>query len=1038
MGGRRFMLLVRLFLGFVLLPGAVPLAQGAVIFVSTNGSDASGDGSLGNPYRTIGRALAVAAPGDEIVLRGAPALSNNIYVGSIRIQRPNTTIRSHDGEWAVIECPVNDPGLAQCVRFDVDSDGSRLQRVEVTGGYYYGISLETKWDWGNPNDRSGALNILLEDIRVHHTGNAAIKVKPGCDDLTVRRAELSNTGLSVNPESAEGIDNVNGDRMVVQDSYIHDTTGTGLYFKGGAIDCLVERTRIERTGGAGILVGFDTSPEYFDLTVNPEYYESIRGVVRNNIIRDTPGPGIGLYAAKDATISNNTLIDTAQQYQSPIYFGITYQDWDPHALRPPTLNPLIQNNVVHQSAHLPGEIVFIRYSNDLGGLSGLSGMPRMDHNLYFHAGSSCEFTDQRPSSPLNRGSFSQWQAHIHGESHSLTSAPQLSNDGHLLVTSPAIDAGTCDGAPIDDFDGDSRPQGATCDIGADESTYPPTTYTLTVVKNGTGSGTVTSEPPGINCGSDCAEAYVAGTSVALRATADPGMNFVGWSGDPDCSDGIVTMNADLTCRATFDRNSFTLAVSKAGNGSGTVTSSPAGIACGTSCSASFGFGTVVTLAAVADTGSTFSGWSGDPDCSDGIVTMNLDQRCVATFTLVDFTLAVSKVGNGSGKVTSSPGGIDCGTTCNALFRFGTVVTLTASAYEGSNFAGWGGDPDCSDGVVTMNADKACIAAFFGPEHTLTVGKTGDGEGTVTSVPGGISCGSFCSATFPSGTWVSLTALPAAGSSFGGWSGDCSGPAAATSFFVDRDMSCVAAFRKLETFELWLPVVANLGGFGGSHFYSDVAVANVGSEEANVSVTYYPAGGSPVVVEGFVRVGAGRQAVIEDVVGRLGKAGTKGVLRLRGTQPLLVGSRTYNKLAAGNSLGLTEGTTFGQYVEAYRGAEALGPAEEAYVLGLRQGARYRTNLAVANVGSGEARVRVTLYKGDGVQVAEYEVTLPAGQLQQDNEVFVHKAGLSEVDSGWAKVRALAGQGVLAYASVLDNVATAGQKPSDPTTMPMKRR
>jgi hypothetical protein len=39
---------------------------------------------------------------------------------------------------------------------------------------------------------------------------------------------------------------------------------------------------------------------------------------------------------------------------------------------------------------------------------------------------------------------------------------------HLRATSPAIDAGTCVGAPIDDIDGDPRPSGATCDIGADE------------------------------------------------------------------------------------------------------------------------------------------------------------------------------------------------------------------------------------------------------------------------------------------------------------------------------------------------------------------------------------------------------------------------------------------------------------------------------------------------------------------------------------------------------------------------------------------
>jgi hypothetical protein len=272
-----------------------------VLFVSTAGNDGSGDGSWEQPFRTIHHALSLAQSGDEVVLRGAPGVADNTYPEAIRIQQPNLTLRSHNGEWAVIRCPTADENVATCVLFDVDSDGSRLQRLEVIGGYYYGIKLETKWDWGDPNDRSGAQNVVLENLKVHDTGNAAIKVTPGCDGLIARRVELYNTGR-IFPNSAEGIDNVNGDRMLVQDSYIHDTSDTGIYCKGGAIDCLVERTLIAHTGGAGILLGFDTSPEFFDLAENPEFYENIRGIARNNIIVDTQGAGIGLFAAKDAQV----------------------------------------------------------------------------------------------------------------------------------------------------------------------------------------------------------------------------------------------------------------------------------------------------------------------------------------------------------------------------------------------------------------------------------------------------------------------------------------------------------------------------------------------------------------------------------------------------------------------------------------------------------------------------------------------------------------------------------------------------------------
>jgi len=162
-------------------------------------------------------------------------------------------------------------------------------------------------------------------------------------------------------------------------------------------------------------------------------------------------------------------------------------------------------------------------------------------------------------------------------------------------------------------------------------------------------------------------------------------------------------------------NQITLSVSKAGTGSGTVTSNPTGINCGPTCSASFAGGTVITLTAVPAAGSTFTGWSGDPDCSDGSVTLNASTNCTATFNTSGaggpFTLSVSKTG--SGTVTSSPAGINCGSDCSESFANGTVVTLTAAPASGYTFAGWSGD--CSNAstsaTITMNANKSCTAAF---------------------------------------------------------------------------------------------------------------------------------------------------------------------------------------------------------------------------------------------------------------------------------------------------------------------------------------
>jgi hypothetical protein len=92
--------------------------------------------------------------------------------------------------------------------------------------------------------------------------------------------------------------------------------------------------------------------------------------------------------------------------------------------------------------------------------------------------------------------------------------------------------------------------------------------------------------------------------------------------------------------------------------------------------------------------------------------MDAPKSVSATFDVGPRTLTVTKAGSGSGTVTSSPAGIDCGSTCSADFTSGQVVTLTATADAGSTFTGWGGDCTGSGPcVVTMDQDRAVTATF---------------------------------------------------------------------------------------------------------------------------------------------------------------------------------------------------------------------------------------------------------------------------------------------------------------------------------------
>jgi hypothetical protein len=86
---------------------------------------------------------------------------------------------------------------------------------------------------------------------------------------------------------------------------------------------------------------------------------------------------------------------------------------------------------------------------------------------------------------------------------------------------------------------------------------PPSTHTLTVKRSGSGSGTVSSSPTGISCGSTCSKAYASGTQVTLSAKASSGSTFSGWSGG-GCSGGgscKMTLSADASVTATFTKSS---------------------------------------------------------------------------------------------------------------------------------------------------------------------------------------------------------------------------------------------------------------------------------------------------------------------------------------------------------------------------------------------------------------------------------------------------------------------------------------------------
>ena len=298
---------------------------------------------------------------------------------------------------------------------------------------------------------------------------------------------------------------------------------------------------------------------------------------------------------------------------------------------------------------------------------------------------------------------------------------------------------------------------ATFAVGAPMTTVQSTTVsTLTVSKAGSGAGLISSNGGTINCGLTCSNSYADGSTITLTATPEIGSQFTGWLG---------------ACTGT---NSCQFAI----NGATTVL-------------ATFATTTIGTP------GLNIDGSSNVDALTDGLLVIRF------LFGLNGASLINGAVGSGATRTTATQIGdylidirpildVDGNGQTDALSD-GLLIIRYFFGLRGSALIqgaiGAGATRTTSSSIETQIQQLSAPTVAI---YTLSVSKTGNGSGTVISVPAGINCGTTCYQNYNSGSSTALSASANAGSTFSGWGGVCTGTGACN-VTMTADRNVVAGF-----------------------------------------------------------------------------------------------------------------------------------------------------------------------------------------------------------------------------------------------------
>jgi len=469
-------------------PKPAPLAAatasaGRTIWVDpATGDDERGSGAAQYPLRSANEGLFQAAENDTVLLK------SGVYPGRLRITRPNITLASAPGHWAVISAPINVPQIDTALTIREGAVRGTLRDLELTGGFFYALSF---WNWDGAKD--SARDWTVSNVRLHSSGAHLVKLAKGVNRVTFRGLHAFKSGLRVRT-GGHGVYAVAAHAVRVEDSYFHDLPGAAVSVVAGSQRALIQRNYVERCG-SGINVGFAaTQVEDMATEGNPKLYEALHTVVRNNVVASTWLPALSVWAALNTSVLHNTLrgglngetvvVNSQLRDDTPAVASVSSRDLYLRA-----------NILVRPASAPPGQLVQIRnsFGPDAPGLDP-AGVLQVASNIMwsesgaggsiFKWGVGAMIEDERGSSYF-QGNVTGWQVHCASTLKQVCTPGNMEADPVLApdmtpllpctaaakaVPTPVRGGGSAGvNGPVrvtDDFHGRKRPVAGAQDVGA--------------------------------------------------------------------------------------------------------------------------------------------------------------------------------------------------------------------------------------------------------------------------------------------------------------------------------------------------------------------------------------------------------------------------------------------------------------------------------------------------------------------------------------------------------------------------------------------